>query len=262
MRSKKTCRSRSRSKSKRISRKRQGTRKQNQRGGSYIPDWVPAYLVKAMELQQLAFTMDSKHTFLISGSVAILMYLHELVTVDHSALTEAELQDCLRFLQTLPKPNDLDFKYMEDSETLFDMQVRHDPTKQASMYNTVSIASCPSFVEFDIYRACMPMAKDISFEQRTPSAALFDTVDFTQVKKARRSRKPVAYKAILSDSVIVMGVANMYEFYRENEREDGSDRIKLAALDRIRTVLSGNSMLAQKYNGVRMEVREDDAWGM
>jgi hypothetical protein len=94
----------------RRNKKRSTTRKRKQRGG--MPSWYPRIVDEARTIQQTATSMDDTNKpFLIAGSAAVLIYLYELLTTDRAYLTQEEYNKGIELLNSLKKPDDLDFKY-------------------------------------------------------------------------------------------------------------------------------------------------------
>lgn len=249
---------------KRKLRRKQTLRKRSnkkQRGGS----WMEPYLSTALNYQQLSTELDqSNHYFIISGSTAILFHINELLTEDFHKLTPVD-QELLTSLQSqIHKPNDLDFKYIEDPNSMFENAVirKTSPTQLHSLTiltnTTNNIHTCPSYVNLGAYRACTPMEKDISFHPIEKDAMyLFDSIDFTQIRPPRRQRKEsdMFVVKLYNDQVDVMGLQNLIRMYEQNYRQ--SNNAKEAILKSLFDIVSKYPDLLAKYNGQQIKKNSD-----
>lgn len=229
-------------------RSRRATSRRNRHGGSLqLPNWIMYYIREAVRLQQVAHTLDKgRHTFLIAGSTAILFYAETLYRMVQN--DEKKVMHILKVLESIQPPRDLDFKYAGHSQAIFEESIQRRNEQSGSgllgisglrlqtLFDT-NIATCPEFVDFDVFRSCTPLGPDVVFRLREGERNVFESVDFTELPARRRVSSLNGTVEILYAGAQVLGFEELQQFYARYERGTNSQKRRvLEALLAIRAL--------------------------
>ncbi len=244
-------------KSKRVVRR--GQRKH--RGGSW-QSVIPAMIAEARTVQTAASNMDSYNApFLVAGSTAVAILLHELLTADGAILTAEEQAEGEAVLTGLQKPDDLDFKFRSQGG-IFSDHIRSDAAAPAApvlapapgkLGLRLSISTsftttndCSQYVDLAGFRCCHPLEESPIF---TPYAntgtTLFSKVEFHAPREFRQ--RPM--HAIHIQGLDVLGLREILFLYERYEV--AANAPKLAAIRYLLRTVEAHPELAEKYTGKR-----------
>lgn len=254
-----------RRKSRRGTKSRRGGRRRRyvgRVGGSWL-NQLPAMIAEARTLQTLANDMDSYNApFLVAGSTAVAILLHELLTADATSLSPAEHAEGQTLLASLQKPDDLDFKFRNRSGGGPFRDSIQDETSSAAKeelplgrvgsrglslrLSRIDDTSCQQYVDLAGFRCCYPLEESPIFLPRDgalPSA--FSKVEFHAPREFRRLPMHAVHIAGV-DMLSVQDMLALYERY-----EIAANTPKLAALHYIQQVVGAHPAIREKYMGLR-----------
>ncbi len=255
-----------------------------QKGGSF-PSWWEPVLAESKFLFDESSKYESYFTLLITGSVAIVYYLNELLTTDIANISESDQSILRDFVIHLKKPDDLDifypFMFREGSYIFYDVTTKileeYRAAKSAakpaeSGSSAVSapqlslgmslglslglsikdnpendVKTCEAYLDIGAFRQCAAnVRQDITFERRPDYEERGLVSVFEKIDFNRlKYRDENPYKYVEINGVKILGIKNLIELYRLTER--GVDATKIGILNKLIEIISKNDELIKKY---------------
>jgi hypothetical protein len=208
----------------------------------YLPDWWDICLKNAQVISNEINNQSNESTFtyLISGSIAIILYLNELLFIDKNVLTEEECKQIGLIIFNIGSPNDIDFHYNIRPTTA---QLPFDKLTYSTSEDYINI------LEFKVKK--MHINNTFILNKDKATDIIFKVIDIIPSFSIEGNG---LNESIVINKCKIVGLNNLIYKYTKNKRTKDKQNKKIEILNFIYNCIikMNDSQLNKKY-GITVE---------